>query len=212
MHIDPALASATSPARGRTPPPGSVDVRPPSAPPAVRELLQRGVIERRFLFPEHGPARELVRWAPPSDATAGELADAGSYLAALERMLTPADRGELLARVLALLSHYRLEPNPPQVEMRIADDWAEDLGGYPMWAIDEAARGWRRSRRFKPQVSEMIALCDEAVETCRIERNRLRSIVERAQIDANPLARRAADVVREFLRRMPDDRADRSRP
>lgn len=175
---------------------------PPSPPPAVLDLLRRGITERRLLFPENGPVRETVRWDAPSVATEEELALAASYLASLEDAVAPADRGGLLARVLALLSHYRIDPHPPQVELRIADDWAEDLGRYPMWAVDEAARTWRRSRRFKPQISEMIALCDEAVGTCLVERDRLRSIMERARVDANPLARRNACVVRELVRKV----------
>lgn len=78
----------------------------------------------------------------------------------LGRHLAPAGRADLLARILALLSHYRSDAHAPQVEQIIASDWAEDLGQYPLWAINAAARTWRREQKFKPQIAEMRTLCE----------------------------------------------------
>ncbi len=180
----------------------------PDTPTPVRAVLERGVVERRFLFPENGASHCVERWEPPALRNTAELREVEGRLATLEEALAPAERGELLARVLALLSHYRLEPNPPQVELRIADDWAEDLAGFPMWAVEAAARRWRRTRKFKPQICEMIALCKEAVGGRIAERDRLRRVVDRAGADANPLSHRVAGIARSLLDRVPGEVAD----
>src|SRR5208337_5267888 len=52
---------------------------------------------------------------------------------------------------------------------------AEDLGPYPLWVINEAARQWRQTKVFKPQPSEMIRLCQRVSATILKERYRLRA-------------------------------------
>lgn len=177
----------------------------PSLPhcPLVSTVLERGVAERRFLFPDTGPARRVERWSPPVVQSPAEMAAVERRLLALEDALQPAHRGALLARVLALLSHYRMDPHPPEVEQRLADDWAEDLGVYPLWAVEAAARTWRRTRRFKPQPAEMVALCDEISGYLRQERDRLRQVTEGEAAGRNPLSHGVATLARGLLRPMP---------
>jgi hypothetical protein len=166
---------------------------------AVVFALRKGVIESRLVFPENGPVREIERWETPSVPSA-DLPDIEARLQVLADALAPAPRAELLARILALLCHYKADPNPPEVEQYIADDWAEDLGIYPMWAVNAAARQWRRTKKFKPQPSEMIALCEQEVDRLKRERNRLRLIVEKARADDNPLKNRGGEQARNPLR------------
>lgn len=170
--------------------------------PVVTAVLERGVAEQFFLFPDNAPPRRVQRWKAPSLETEAEHHAVNSRLAALGRALAPAGRGELLARVLTLLSHYRMEAHPAAVEMRIAEDWAEDLGPYPMWAIEEAARVWRRTKRFKPQISEIVELCERATGELRLEWDRLQQAIERAHAAGNPLARKAELLARGLARRM----------
>ena len=125
---------------------------PPPAP--VARLLESGIQERRFLFPDNGTVRIVETWQPPSEMEDGVAGLAMQHLSELEAALRPAERGVLLARILALLSHFRAEPNPPQVEQMIADDWAEDLGEFPIWAVEQACRQWRRTRKWRPQICE----------------------------------------------------------
>ena len=172
-------------------------------PPSVSGVLARGVVERRFLFPDGAPAREVVRWQAPAMECPGEIAEVSDYLLRLEESLRPARRAELLARVLALLSHFRSEPLPQAVEVRVADDWAEDLGGYPMWAIDEAARIWRRTRRFRPQICEITALCDSAVSDWTVMVERLRTVLDRAGRAANPYGEKVSELARGMIKRLP---------
>ncbi len=170
--------------------------------PVAAAVLERGVVERRFLFPDAGPARRVERWTPPALRSQDEAAAVMRRLLALDDALLPAHRGALLARVLALLSHYRIDPHPPEVEQRLADDWAEDLGGYPLWAVDGAARTWRRTRRFKPQPAEMVALCEDACGALRQERDRLRQVTEDRAAGRNPLSQEVAVLARGLLRPM----------
>lgn len=171
--------------------------------PVVSAVLERGVAERRFLFPDAGPTRCVERWSPPILRSPAEAAAVERRLRALDRVLQPAHRGALLARVLALLSHYRMDPHPPEVEQRLADDWAEDLEAYPLWAVEDAARIWRRSRRFKPQPAELIALCEESCGFLRQERDRLRQVAQREAAKWNPLAQGVTALARGMLRPMP---------
>ena len=67
--------------------------------------------------------------------------------------MSPIEPGILLARIMALLAHYRQEPMPPEVERALAADWVDDLGQFPRWALDHACRAWRRDPkryRFRP--------------------------------------------------------------
>ena len=171
--------------------------------PVVSAVLERGVAERRFLFPDAGPARRMERWSPPALRSQTEAAAVEKRLLALDNVLQPAHRGALLARVLALLSHYRMDPHPPEVERCLADDWAEDLGGYPLWAVEDAARTWRRTRRFKPQPAEMIALCEASCGGLRQERDRLRQVAEGKTTGRSPLSQEVAALARGLLRPMP---------
>ena len=166
-------------------------------------VLERGVTERRFVFPEAGPARRVERWSPPVLQGPAEVAAVERRLLVLDGALLPANRGALLARVLALLSHYRMDPHPPEVEQRLADDWAEDLCDYPLWAVEQAARTWRRTRRFKPQPAEMIALCEEATDALRQERDRLRRVAEGEAARRGSLSHAASALACSLIRRMP---------
>ena len=130
------------------------------------------------------------------------LAKDEAHLAVLDGVLAPADAGVLLTRVLALLSHYRSEPNPQAVETMVAQDWAEDLGEFPVWAVAEAARWWRKHRKFRPQICEIRTLCDEAVGETVLVRKRLRAILDRSERARNPLAERMVMVARATFQRV----------
>lgn len=171
--------------------------------PVAAAVLERGVTERRFLFPDAGPARRVERWSPPVLQSPAETAAVEQRLRALDNALQPAHRGALLARVLALLSHYRMDSHPPEVEQRLADDWAEDLGAYPLWAVDSAARIWRRTRRFKPQPAEMVALCEDACGSLQQERDQLRQVTNERTAESYPLSQEFAVLARGLLRPMP---------
>ena len=174
MHVDTELARQRS-SSPRISGEASVAYEP-QCPDQLVKALNTGVQSRKMVFPEHGGYRICETWQPPQQLDAETRSALKFYLARLEAYLAPAARPLLLSRILALLSHYRLEAHSPQVEACIADDWADDLGSYPLWAINHAARSWRRAKRFKPQISEMIEICEEAVKDLNGVYGRLQSM------------------------------------
>ena len=191
--------------------PGAVSAEPagsgpdphclPQAPACVEALLLQGVISSYLVFPEGAPARRVEVWRTPASKDAAALEAAGHYLDQIELAMEPAPRGRLLSRIIALLSHFRLDVHRPEVEEQLANDWAEDLGGFPAWAVDEAARRWRRTRKFKPQICEMVSLCEEICGPSMLQRDRLRMVMAACQ-PKGPVQQRTAEIVRTTLRQM----------
>jgi hypothetical protein len=169
----------------------------------VVRAIDAGMVERRLLFPEGGGIKVAERWEAIPIQSDQMLAEVRLHLGELEEVLAPADRGALLARVLALLSHFRAEANPPQIEQAMADDWAEDLAEFPMWAVEEACRSWRRTRKWRPQICEILALCRESVGEATARRDRLRALVVASDTARNPMADRVRKLARSTFRNMP---------
>lgn len=190
MHVD--RTAVQSPASA----PASLAVRAhgggrpalPGIPGPLDALLRPQKEEFRFTETSY---YAIEHWEPmPMDAA--QATAAHQLLRQVEAAMAPAEKGRLLTRVLALLSHYRSDPNPPEVEFAIAEDWAEDLGEFPAWAVDEAAREWRRSRKFKPQICEMRDACQRIASREMVLLARLRRLVEADEARRNPSQRRAA--------------------
>lgn len=132
-------------------------------PVPLRNLLAAGRLERRPRFGDRGFDGLTEEWSPPDGVTGQHALMARRALDELTgSILAPASPDHLLARVLALLSHYPAKGTAPEVEHLVALDWAEDLGEFPAWAVDAAARTWRRTQKWRPSIAEMRALCEEA--------------------------------------------------
>ncbi|NPD69843.1 hypothetical protein HN018_22115 (plasmid) [Lichenicola cladoniae] len=171
-------------------------------PPAVQRAIKTGVASSRMVFPADGSVKMLEFWKPVPVEEGSELTEIETYLSSLEAHLAPATRWDLLGRLLALMSHFRSDPHPPEVEARIADDWAEDLGSFPMWAVEEAARRWRRTKRFRPQICEMVDLCEIICADRVQERDRLRSVVDVSRAVRNPLITRVQAIARMSIKKL----------
>jgi hypothetical protein len=140
-----------------------------------REIYAPGDVE--FERPV-GYAEVVCSWTPtPLPSVLVPVAEAA--LAQLEGFLAPADEGWILSRVLVLFSHYPDRRFTPEIEEAIAADWAEDLAGYPRWAIDQAARSYRRNpdNRWRPTPGVFLALVDELIGSAPRERDRLRQVL-----------------------------------
>ena len=132
-----------------------------------------------------------------------ELDEVQSALSLVMDSLVPADKGYILTRVLTLLSHYRQDQTPPQVERMIAEDWADDLGEFPSWVIDEAARWWRRNKVFKPSICEIRRLCAGYIEPEAKIRDRLVAIIENSRRrSALPRETEVVNLVSRSLKRV----------
>jgi len=155
-----------------------------------------------MLFPENGPPLTEETWTPIPIRDPDLLEEVIERLAQVESATQPAPRGELASRVIVLLSHYRSDPQPPEIQSAIADDWAEDLGPYPLWVINEAARQWRQTKVFKPQPSEMIRLCQRASAAILKERYQLRATIEASEAVANPMTSEVAELTHQLARKL----------
>jgi hypothetical protein len=165
-------------------------------PEPLQAALAQGRAARRSLFSDAGFQDVDEDWSPPAVVTPAQAGLARRALENLRReVLAPAPPERLLARVLALLSHFPMKGLSAEVEQMVALDWAEDLGEFPIWAVDQAARVWRRTRKWRPSIAEMRDLCRDA---CREERrlaDRLR-LLAAIHADSPPLRPT-------MLRRMP---------
>lgn len=178
LPFDPAMPPAL---RGR--------LLTESLPSPLRGLLAAGRASRRSRFTDDGFTDVVEDWSPPPEVTPEHAALARQALAEIDGIiLAPAPANHLLGRVLALLSHYPAKATTPEVEQLLAMDWADDLGEFPWWAVDHAARVWRRTRKWRPSIAEIRGLCADA---CAIERGlaeRLRAIAAAAERGGNDTA------------------------
>ncbi|MFQ5535619.1 MAG: hypothetical protein ACE5EM_12450 [Sphingomonadales bacterium] len=95
--------------------------------------------------------------------TADLLAEVRARIPEFEAGLIPAERGYVLARIMALMEHFYVPDREQQVEKIIAGDWAEHLAEYPSWVIDDVVRRWLRGERKRPTIAEFRERCDSAV-------------------------------------------------
>lgn len=83
-------------------------------------------------------------------------------------------------------------------------DWADDLGEFPAWAIDHAARIWRRTRKWRPSIAEIRSLCEDACASERALADRLRAVVQAGEATSGRSPDRSAPgALMATVRRMP---------
>ncbi|PGH55374.1 hypothetical protein CRT60_18830 [Azospirillum palustre] len=174
-------------------------------PEPLQRLLDRGQVGRHSRFTEDGFADVVEDWTPPDGVTPRHAALARRALSEIaDTILAPASANHLLGRVLALLSHFPAKATSPEVEQLLAMDWADDLGEFPAWAIDQAARRWRRTRKWRPSIAEIRALCEDACAEENALADRLRAIAmagERTGESGNPTGA-VRPVLASVMRRM----------
>ncbi len=160
-------------------------------PPTLQNVLAAGTMRRQSRFAEDDRFLGVTGvWQPPAGLTAEHVQMARRALTDLEdTVLAPSDPVPLLGRVLALLSHFPARGMSPEVEQAMAADWAEDLADYPLWAVEQAARQWRRTRKWRPTIAEMRDLCAEITAVEREFAKRLATIVKTGvRAEAGPTA------------------------
>jgi hypothetical protein len=92
-----------------------------------------------------------------------ELPEAAKVEATVAALCKPCNPTWCLARVAALLNPYYDKDTPNAVRKMEAEDWIEEVGPYPQWAIERAVRWWKSSenpdRRKKPLEGDISARC-----------------------------------------------------
>ncbi|WP_170400726.1 hypothetical protein [Ruegeria arenilitoris] len=140
--------------------------------------------------------------------------------AMLPALTKPANPTWTMARVAALLSPYFEKDVPQSIRQMEAEDWAEALSEYPLWAVQSAARWWKSAdnpnRRKRPLEGDIVEQCraimgpiraarialesgsstmcieDASITTSRpIRRSEEKKSLEERRIRANEILRRA---------------------
>ncbi len=193
LPFDPALPSARR-----------AQLLTDALPEPLRAVLAAGRIERRSRFTEDGFTGIAEDWTPPDTVTPHHAILARHALSDIDgEVLAPAPANHLLGRVLALLSHYPAKATTPDVERLLAMDWADDLGEFPAWAIDHAARVWRRSRKWRPSIAEIRSLCEDACAAERQLADRLRAVARAGEAASTDRPTPLRPLLSGAVRRMP---------
>lgn len=88
--------------------------------------------------------------------------------------LEPGPQDEISALLTRLRAHYFVSAMSKALAKAIADDWADDLGRYPLWAVKAACDRYRRGEPVRtPKPANIIAFAEEEIEG---ERQQLREI------------------------------------
>ncbi|WP_147041290.1 hypothetical protein [Skermanella aerolata] len=128
----------------------------------------------------------------PSPLPVSEIPAAQQALAAFDAYLRPQDwedNGRAMRAIAALLSYYRQPDRAPDLEASVAEQWGEDVEDYPLWAVQEACRIWRREpdNRRGPHPGEFRAICEALVSKARQQRDRLRRCLEMPPLLSAPI-------------------------
>src|SRR6266852_3280399 len=96
----------------------------------------------------------LVQAMRPSPALPSRSANSTNATDSVNRRL-------IAERIAALLSHYWLPSDTPEVRSRAAGDWLADLEEFPASIVAEACQQWRRTQSRKPMPSDIRGLCTD---------------------------------------------------
>ncbi len=73
--------------------------------------------------------------------------------------LEPGPRSEISALVTRVRAHYFVPDVLDALAQALADDWADDLSGFPLWAVKAACDRYRRSQAMRaPRPADIIEL------------------------------------------------------
>jgi hypothetical protein len=115
--------------------------------------------------------REKLDWIPPQipKYMREQLSE---WIEAGQRVLTPWSPVLLGQAIGKLLAHFERSAGSDQRDPDLLEammvDWIEDLGEYPRWAVEDAAREYRRTeKKWKPTIAVMRELCEDRVKADR---------------------------------------------
>lgn len=88
-------------------------------------------------------------------------------MATIRRLLLPASRAETVGVLLRLRQHFPEKDRPEGVWQSVIADYANDLADVPLDIIEEAATAHRRTGKWWPKVSELLAFTEPALRERR---------------------------------------------
>lgn len=124
------------------------------------------------------PARRLADaakddWHPPDLVPPDAVRDLPRVIMRQQEAMQPATDREIAVVLGKLAIHYGAQDRPEEHHRMAYEDWLSDLAEFPLVALNEAAREWRRTKPWPPKISEIRALCDTIVDRRRTELARL---------------------------------------
>ena len=88
-----------------------------------------------------------------------------SLLPAYRAYLEPGPRAEISALLTRLRAHYFVPDVPDALAQALADDWADDMALFPLWAVKAACDRYRRSEASRaPRPADIISFCKEEIQ------------------------------------------------
>ncbi len=146
---------------------------------------------------DYGYEGDQEIWEPLA-VTATDVPVLRRQLSMVSAALAPGEPGAVLARIHALLAHYRdRDPLPPAVEAAIAEDWLDDVGEWPGWVVTAACKAWRRhpiKYRYKPLPGDIRALCVEIAGKLPVIQKRLERLLASVPSSSETTDAPASDV------------------
>ena len=88
---------------------------------------------------------------------------AAEALASYELYLRAAGREAVLKCILVLLSFYYTPNQDDGVATLAASAWADDLAGFPLWAVEQACADYRHENDRRPTPTHIVTRCADLV-------------------------------------------------
>ena len=127
----------------------------PCMPASLRKLVDR--------VPALTVGSTLPGWKVPRSVSSQTRTEAAEALSSYHAWLAPAGREAVLQCIMVLLAHYYMPSHDEGVQQRVAGDWADDLAGYPLWAVQAACDDWRHTNDWRPSPTQIITRCADLV-------------------------------------------------
>ena len=132
----------------------------PSVPELALQLIAERPPMRRVADPHRSRDYEKAIYPRLTNAQRSALTQG---LAALQGVLMPSPRAQIIRVLARLVVHYPREKSQQEWQMQF-EDLAEDLAPFSAAHVQEAIKEHRRSKPFYPKSSELHARCLELVE------------------------------------------------
>lgn len=94
----------------------------------------------------------------------------------LEQGLRPCEPMMVKWHVGKLLNHWSDRKSDGEKD-EIIVDWCADLGEFSETHIAQACREWRKTQKWKPQVAEIVAICERLFQRDIESRRRIRILL-----------------------------------
>ena len=122
--------------------------------------------------------RTMPGWKVPRQVDSETKRQAVEALASYGSYLAVAGRKAVLECIAGLMAHYFVPGMADGLQAKVAGDWADDLAGFPLWAVQAACEDWRHENDRRPTPHQIVARCADLVFEDRKVVQRLEKLAE----------------------------------